>query len=310
MPGRSFVGIVLVNFNGRRFLNDCVRALSASHERHVDIVVVDNQSTDDSLALLRAEFPTVTVLPQDRNLGVAAANNVGIRYFLDRTHDFVLLLNYDTMPADNLIDELLRVADARTLVSGSTYFWNDSTRSNSHAGGFDWALGRLRERFFGHSDASLGTDVVEIEIADTCCLLIPREAFTAAGLMDEAYFLYYDDTDFVVRARAAGYRCLFNPAAKLLHYERGSSGPIEESPVSVYYTTRNRPYFMRTHSPTRLHYLAFLVYFAGTRLATIAKWALGGQWTLVYWMWRGLCDYMMGRMGPGRLLSTPARQHG
>ena len=188
MQGKSVVGIVLVNFNGRRFLNDCVRALSASHERRVDIVVVDNDSTDDSLALLSAEFPNVTVLPQGRNLGVAAANNVGIRYCLDRA-DFVLLLNYDTLPAENLIGELLRVADPGTLVSGSTYFWNDSTRSNSHAGGFDWALGRLRERFFGRSDASLGTEVVEVEIADTCCLLVPRDAFTRAGLMDEAYFL-------------------------------------------------------------------------------------------------------------------------
>ena len=66
MRSRSIVGIVLVNFNGRRFLNDCVRALNASHGCHVDIVVVDNQSTDDSLALLRAEFPTLTVLPQDK----------------------------------------------------------------------------------------------------------------------------------------------------------------------------------------------------------------------------------------------------
>jgi GT2 family glycosyltransferase len=310
MQGSPGVGVVLVNFNGRRFLNDCVRALSACHDNHLDIVVVDNHSTDGSLALLSAEFPNVTVLPQDRNLGVAAANNVGIRYCLDRTHDFVLLLNYDTLPAENLIGELLRVADARTLVTGSTYFWDDSTRSNSHAGGFNWTLGRLRERFFGRSDASLGTELVEVEIADTCCLLIPRDAFASAGLMDETYFLYYDDTDFVVRTRAAGFRCLFNPAAKLRHYERGSSGPVEESPVSVYYTTRNRPYFMRTHSPTKLHYLAFLTYFAATRLTTVARWVLGGRWTLVYWTWRGLGDYMMGRMGPGRLVSTPARQQG
>ncbi len=306
MPETARVGIVLVNFNGRRFLNDCVRAVLRSPQSAVEVVVVDNHSSDDSVATLRAEFPAVTVLPQGSNLGVAAANNVGIRHCLDRGHDFVLLLNYDTLPDENLVHELLRVAGPGAIVSGSTYFWDDATRSNSHAGGFDWALGRLRERFFGRQEASLGSEVVEVEIADTCCLLVPREAFARAGMMDEAYFLYYDDTDFVVRARAAGYRCLFNPAAKLRHYERGSSGPVDLSPVSVYYTTRNRPYFMRAHSPTKLHYLVFLVYFGATRLATIAKWAVRGRWKLVYWTWRGFGDYVAGRMGQGRLFSRPA----
>lgn len=310
MPARSSVGIVLVNFNGQRFLNDCIRALKGPHDHDVEIVVVDNRSTDDSLMLLSSEFPDITILPQDRNLGVAAGNNVGIRHCVNRGHDFVLLLNYDTLPGANLISELVRVADEATLVSGSTYFWDDATVSNSHAGGFDWALGRLQERFFGRSDASLGAAVVEIEIADTCCLLVPRNVFARAGLMDEAYFLYYDDTDFVVRARAAGFRCILNPAAKLRHYERGASGPVNASPVSVYYTTRNRPYFMRAHSPTMFHYAVFLLYFAVTRLVNVVKWAASGRWALIYWTWRGVGDYITGQMGPGRRISRPANQPG
>jgi GT2 family glycosyltransferase len=305
MEHRPRIGIVLVNFNGRRFLNDCVRSLMAGSYTNIEPIVVDNNSSDDSIAELRREFPSVTVLPQARNLGVAAANNIGIHVCLERGHEYVLLLNYDTLPDTNLVAELVDVARPQHLVSGSSYFWDEATRSNSHAGSFNWLLGRLRERFFGRVDAEVGSAVRWVEMADTCCLLVPRAAFADVGLMDEAYFLYYDDTDFVVRARTAGYRCLFNPAAKLRHYERGASGPAHRSPVSVYYTTRNRAYFMSRHAPTRLHYALFLCYFSLTRLVSVLKWIALGRWRLVYWTIRGLEDFAQGRMGPGAIVPRP-----
>jgi GT2 family glycosyltransferase len=306
MESDALVGVVLVNYNGRRFLNNCIRALLAGSYRNIEPVVVDNHSTDDSIPALRDEFPSVVVLQQSENLGVAAGNNVGIRFCLERGHDFVLLLNFDTLPDTDLVAELVRVASSGTIVSGSTYFWDECTRSNSHAGSFNWFLGRLREKFFGRVDSEVGQEIRQVEIADTCCLLVPRSAFANVGLMDEAYFLYYDDTDFVVRARAAGYTCLFNPAAKLRHYERGASGPVHLSPISVYYTTRNRPYFMKHHAPSRVHYLLFLCYFSLTRLISVLRWIVLGRWPLVYWTMRGLDDFVRGRMGRRDVLARPS----
>jgi GT2 family glycosyltransferase len=294
------VGVVIVNYNGSRFLRDCIALLLRGTAAAREIVVVDNASLDGSVEDLQREVPAVAVLRQQRNLGVAAGNNVGIEYCRKRHHDYVLLLNYDTLPELTLLENLLAAADPRTLVSGFTLFWDDPARSNSHAGGFDWTLGRLRERFFG---AAVTADQrpQEVDVADTCCLLVPRAVFDSIGVMDDAYFMYYDDTDFVVRARRAGYRCVISPAARLRHYERGAAGSLSSSPVSVYFSTRNRPYFMAKHAPSRLRYLGFLVYFLITRTATAVRWLSAGKLPMAVWMWRGFSDYRTGRMGPGRI---------
>ena len=130
------------------------------------------------------------------------------------------------------------------------------------------------------------------------CLLVPREVFGAIGVMDAAYFMYYDDTDFIVRARRAGFRCVLNPAARLRHYERGATGPVSLSPISVYYSSRNRPYFMGKHAPSWPRYAVFLLYFSVTRAANLLKWIATGDFQRPAWMLRGLVDFARGRMGP------------
>jgi GT2 family glycosyltransferase len=306
MTPEPAVGVVIVNYNGRRFLRDCVDGLLQGTARNFEIVVVDNASTDGSAPDLVNEFPTVTVLRQNRNLGVAAGNNIGIEYCRRRRHPYVLLLNYDTLPDPTLLEMLLATADPHTLVSGFTLFWHEPARSNSHAGEFDWTLGRLRERFFGLIIAA-DEQPQEVEIADTCCLLVPTAVFDAIGLMDDAYFMYYDDTDFVVRARRAGFRCVVDPAARLRHYERGAAGAINSSPISAYYATRNRPYFMAKHAQSRLRHVGFLVYFLLTRTVTALRWLAAGKFRIALWMWKGFADYRAGRMGPGRIATLQAR---
>jgi GT2 family glycosyltransferase len=304
MPTEPAVGVVIVNFNGRRFLRGCIDRILAGTVR-AGVVVIDNASTDGSAEEIARAFPDVRVLEQPQNLGVAAGNNVGIEYCRRRGDDYVLLLNYDTLPEPTLLERLLAPADARTIVSGLTLFWDDPRRSNSHAGGFDWTLGRLRETFFGKAIDADGPPQ-EVEIADTCCLLVPRAVFDAVGVMDDAYFMYYDDTDFVVRARRAGFRCVLAPAARLRHYERGAAGAVNSSPVSVYYSTRNRPYFMAKHARSRLQYLGFRLYFLSTRMANAGRWLLSGRFRMMRWMWRGLADYRAGRMGPGPIAQLRA----
>ena len=298
------VGVVIVNYNGRRFLRDCVERLVAGTVPP-EIVLVDNASTDGSAEEVAREFPSLTLLRQDRNAGVAAGNNVGIQHCRARGYEYILLLNYDTLPDPALLERLLDTADPRTVVSGFTVFWDDPTRSNSHAGGFDWRLGRLRERFFGKAIPGEQRPQ-EVEIADTCCLLVPRAVFDVIGVMDDAYFMYYDDTDFVVRARRAGFRCVLNPAARLRHFERGAAGSVDTSPVSVYYSTRNRPYFMAKHATSRLQHLGFSAYFLATRVATAAAWATSGKFRMAVWMYRALADYRAGRMGPGPITQLRA----
>ena len=300
------VGVVVVNYNGQRFLVDCLRRLVSGLRGGDEVIVVDNASADGSIDELVGKFPDVSVLRQPANLGVAAGNNIGIRHALGRGHGFVLLMNYDTRPAPGLVPSLLAAACPGTMITASTSVWDTADVSNSHAGGFNWWLGRLTEVFHGRRLADLPQTPQPVAVADTCCLLVPRDVFDRVGLMDEAYFLYYDDTDFVVRAADAGVRCLFQPSARLEHFERGASGPTDESPLSVYFSSRNRLYFMRKHRRSRVQHLVFLAYFTVTRLAHTARWARRRQWWLIRAGGRGIADFVHGRMGPAPSLQGRA----
>ncbi len=303
-PDSPAVGVVIVNYNGRRFLADCVRALVSGTYRSFIVFLVDNASHDGSAEELGREFPDVRMLRQPQNLGVAAGNNIGIQACRAGEVDYVLLLNYDILPAPDMLEELVRVARPDTIVSGYTLTWEDPHLSNSHAGSFDWRLGRLRETFLGPA-LDRKAEAKEVDLADTCCLLVHRDVFERIGIMDAAYFMYYDDTDFVVRARRAGIRVLLNPRARLRHFERGATGSTDLSPTSVYYSTRNRLYFMRKHARSLPGYWVFWLYFMFTRAVTLAQWAFSGKFNKVRWALKGLSDYMRGRMGRGHL-SNPA----
>jgi GT2 family glycosyltransferase len=298
------VAVVLVNHNGIRFLSDCVRHLKADGYPRLDIIVVDNASSDASVEWLQAEHPDVTVLRQPTNLGFAEGTNVGVRCVLERGHDYVLLLNNDTRVAPPFVSALVARADERTLVAPKSYDWDSGRVINSHVGTIDWARGRLRERFFGQRDSADTLSPREVEIADGACLLIPAQAFRELGLLDETLFLYYEDWDFVVRARRAGYRVLFEPAATMRHHERGTTGATEVSAVSAYYTTRNRLRFMQKHAPTTWSYAAFLGWFTLTRTLTVLRHLAAGRWQLARWTLTGVVHFLRGRMGPAAI--TPA----
>jgi GT2 family glycosyltransferase len=304
-PETAAVGIVIVNYNGRRFLADCLRSLASGTYQNFVVFLVDNNSQDGSGEDAERAFPQVRLLRQSQNLGVAAGNNIGIDAC--RTHgiEYVLLLNFDILPSPDMLEALVSAAAPSTIVSGYTVAWDNPGLSNSHAGGFDWRLGRLREAFQGPA-LDVTAPMQEVDIADTCCLFVHRDVFDRIGVMDAAYFMYYDDTDFVVRARRAGIRVLLNPRARLRHFERGAAASNSLSPASVYYSTRNRLYFMRKHSSSHVDYVAFWLYFAFTRAATMARWVLSGRFEMVKWSAKGFGDYITGQMGPGDL-STPAR---
>jgi GT2 family glycosyltransferase len=297
MASDPSVGAVLVNFNGLRFLPDCVRSLKADGYPQLEIVIVDNASTDASIESVIAEHPDVTVLRQSTNLGFAKGTNVGIRHVLERGHEYVLLLNNDTRVDAGFVSALVSVADRRTLVAPKSYEWHSGATVNSHVGELDWLKGRLRERYFARPDDLDSSRLQEVELADGACLLVPADVFRQVGLLDEAFYMYYEDWDFVVRARHHGHRVLFQPLATMRHHERGTTGPTNASAISAYYTTRNRLRFMKKHRGRRWSFLPFLVWFAATRSLVVTGHVLGGRWHLARWTVVGILDFVRGRTG-------------
>lgn len=219
--------ILIVSFNTRAELEDCLTSIAASPATTpCDVVVVDNASSDDTAEALQSRWPGVRLIRNDRNLGFAGANNVGIRAV---ESELVLLLNSDTLLRPRSIDVLVAALDADSSLAAV------GPRLVDGAGRVELSFGRMMGPFAELWQKALGTlhargvwpfarHVERLtrrasypEWLSGACLLVRRADAIAAGLLDERYFLYAEDVDFCAALRALGKRLSFVPDAVVVH---------------------------------------------------------------------------------------------
>lgn len=236
------VGIVIVNYNGREYQNECIRSIYEMNYRNFEIIVVDSNSQDDSVKMLLEEFPNVTVLIQNENVGVARGNNIGIKYVIDHGMEYTLLLNNDTVLDKNLLSNLLCKASEKTITVPKIYYYNPSNLLWFAGGNINWKKIETVHEKYRETESIEETTPRYITYSPTCCMLIHNSIFQNVGMIDENYFMYYDDTDFCVRLIENGVSILYVPEAKLWHKVSSSTGG-EASPLKTYYISRNYFYF-------------------------------------------------------------------
>jgi GT2 family glycosyltransferase len=289
------VAILTVNYNSRPYIESFVASLREVAYLNYRLVVVDNASDDGSPEGISRLFPQAVLMRNGENLGVTGGHNVGIRYCLREGFDYVLFLNNDTVVSPDFLDRLVEAADERTMVAPKTYLYGRSGLLDDTVGDFDWWRGVWRGWLYGKPEPPGFKRLRDVSMASLCCLLVPAAVFGDIGLMDERFFMYYDDFDFVARARAVGYRLRLNPAAVIHHRKAASSGGVE-SPFKLYYASRNRLYLMRKHS-SGLRFGLFLAYFLATRLRYFASYLARGQGRQFRAMLMGIADFFRGRLG-------------
>lgn len=294
------VAIVVVNYNSAGFIDAFCESLRAVDYPAWRLVVVDSNSTDGSADRIAAAFPEATIVRCDENVGFAAGINIPFdRRLLSPERDpFVLFLNNDTELTPGFLASLVEAADEHRIVVPKILYRDDHRLISTHAGGFDWEMGVFRDTFAGKRDGpatSVRRD--DLETASFCCALVPTQAFVDAGRLDERFFMYYEETDWLRRARAKGYRIRYEPSAVIYHRESGSSGGGWMTPFKQYYATRNRMYLVAKQPHTLSDRIAFHAYFWPTRVATSVRLLARGDVRLARAMWRGIADYYRGRMG-------------
>jgi len=246
------ISVVVLNWNGADDTLACLDSLESLTYPDFQIIVVDNGSTDDSLGKLRAyssPYPLV-LLETGRNLGYAGGNNVGTRHALEHGADFVLVLNNDTTVAPDLLGQLVDAArrnpDAGVLSARVMYFdnpekvWFDGARWNESALQLEWP-GQ------GESETNLGTIDHDTDYACGAALFFRAEVARQVGLLDETFFLVWEEVDWCFRARKAGWRCLVVPAARIWH-KIGVSFGSESSPLRMYFSIRNELLWFSRHA--------------------------------------------------------------
>ncbi len=219
--------ILIVSFNTRPELEDCLASIAAHAARTTcDILVVDNASSDDTVDALQSRWPGVRLIRNGRNLGFAGANNVGIR---EVESELVLLLNSDTLLRPQSIELLVGALDADASVAAAgPRLVDESGRVELSFGRmmgpfaelWQKALGSLHARgvwpFAAHVERMASRRSYP-EWLSGACLLVRRADAIAAGLLDERYFLYAEDVDFCAALRALGKRLSFVPEAVVVH---------------------------------------------------------------------------------------------
>ena len=290
------VAVVTVNTDGGAFIAEFLESLHCVSYPNYQLIVVDNGSTDDSLQILASLHPQAVVLRNDTNLGFTGACNRGLQYCLSQPFEYVLFLNGDlTMEAD-FLSHLVAAADERTMAAPKSYLYHHPGRLDDSVGEFDWTRGVWKRQILGRVPTPEIDRPRLIESASLSCLLVPVAMLRDVGLLDDSFFIYYDDTDFVRRSRDKGYRLWFEPAA-VVHHRKGATIGGPGSAFGLYYLTRNRPYLIRKHAHSRPQLVAFWAYFAMSRLVRIAVLLGQRRPDLALAIVSGFLDYWRGRMG-------------
>jgi len=231
------VSVVVVNWDRRDLLRACLHSLAAQTFRDFEIVVVDNGSTDGSAEMVEQEFCHVRLIRNPVNRGFCAANNQCIAAARGR---LVALLNNDAEADPRWLEELLRAFDAgdRVGMAASKILVWENRSTIDKAGHLIYPDGQNRGRGAGEQDRGQYDHVEETAWPDGCAAMYKKEMLEAVGGFDEDFFAYADDAELGLRARLAGWRCLYIPTAVVYHHLGSTLGRF--SPERLVLIERNR----------------------------------------------------------------------
>lgn len=256
------IAVIILTYRTWETTIQSAEAVLAIKSKHVSLLLIDNASPNDSEARLRRRFPETAFIQTGSNLGYAGGNNVGITWALSNGFDYVLILNNDCIIDPACIDMMLKAAEQDKNVGMVTPKVYAEKNIISHAGSnFSWKSSYLTSsRGAGQADNGQFDQATESQTATGDCLLVRSQVFKDIGLLDDTYFLYYEDTDFCHRARQAGYNILYQPLAIAVHPGSLSTGGVNK-PLGAYYILRNKFYFVWRYGPftAQLFTLAHLV---------------------------------------------------
>ncbi len=287
------VAVVVLNWRQAETTAKCLQSLQSLTYPCFKIILVDNHSQDGSVERLSVRFPSLTILETERNLGFAGGMNVGIRHALAHHADWIFLLNNDTTVASDVIDALLDASsrDGQIGVVIPYVFY-------AHEPQRRWSIGSRRApltlatRDFGvgRVDSIDEEEPHPVDYAIGCAMLVRSEVFRDVGLLDERYFMYYEDLDFSLRVQRAGYSIWANPKAHVWHAV--STSTAEDIPLRKYHLARSSVRFFRDYTTNRIHAGFLLLYRLLVAIKVLGRLGWRGRWAeagaYVQGLWDGL----------------------
>ncbi len=289
------LSVITVNYNG---LHDtCALIDSIPPREGMEIIVVDNGSQQDEARQLVLRYPHIRVIRSSQNLGFAGGNNLGIKA---ATGDYLFLINNDTLiqgdwHIESLIHRLAEDKNIGIVCPKIRFAWGD--RLIQFAGFTPLSAITLRNRSIGNNEPDNGQyDTPHpTPYAHGAAMLISREALSSVGLMPECYFLYYEEIDWSMMFRRAGFDIWYDPCTTIYHKESQTTG--QDSPLKTYYITRNRLLLARRNSPWVHRLLTYAYLILAVAVRDVFRALLSGQTSKARATITGILDFLKGNTG-------------
>lgn len=246
------VSVIVLNWNGKRYLKDCFESLSNQTYSNVEVILVDNGSEDDSVKFVRRNFPQIKIVENKKNLGFAKGNNRGIRLAKGK---YILILNNDTKVDKNCLQRLIEIIERDNKIGMSApkilSFDNpqliDSVGLNIYFDGMARGRGRME------IDKGQYNRVEEILLPSGCAALYRKKMLDEIDLFDEDFFAYCEDTDLGLRGRLAGWKAVSVPSAIIYHHYSGATGKYSD--FKAFFAERNHFWVALKNFPLTLLFL-------------------------------------------------------
>lgn len=251
----ELASVIVINWNGRRYLEDCLTALRTQTWPHREVILVDNGSTDGSIEYVSEAFPETRVVRCEQNIGFAAANNLG---FEAARGAYIATLNNDTRADPAWLAELVQAMQTEAnigMCASKMVLWSDPTIIDSAGIAFSRS-GIAWDRYGGMPDGASESEPVDVFGPCAGAALYKRELIERVGGYDGRFFIYLEDVDLAWRAQAAGWRCLYVPTARIIHIHSGTT--IEGSASKNFYLGRNKVWLLYRNLPRKPGWLALV----------------------------------------------------
>ena len=298
MKSQKKIYIILLNWNNEEDTLECIESLEGINYDNYKIIVVDNGSEAESVLKIEKKYPELKIIKNKENFGFAGGNNIGIKYAMENGADYVLLLNNDTTVEKDFLEKLVEAGELNKengLLGPKTNYHSEQNRIWFAGGKVSWLKNKGTHIGLDEIDSKQYDEIKEVDYLTGCCLLIKREIIEKIGVLEEDYFLYYEDTDFCLRAKNIGYKCLYIPEAKIYHKVSRSTKPGSSS--YIYYHTRNG-FVMAKRTGSFLNKIVLYIFCVYLFLKQIIKIIFIPQkrnWAFA--VLKGEKDFLSGKMG-------------
>ncbi len=281
---------VVVNWNRPQDTIECISSLTNQVGVHINIVLVDNGSDDDSVEIVQKAFHDVKIITNASNLGFAIGYNIGIKYALDARADYILIINNDAFIGPNTIINLLEYGQDENvgIVAPIIYFTMDPEIIWSAGGNIRPLLLEYTNKEKGRKKEDNWPEILKRDFVTGCCFLAARKTFEDIGLFDEHFVLYYEDADYCYRVRKSNLQILVVTKANAWHKVALSSGG-RDSPKERYWMGRSSILYFSKHASI-WKWFFIIPYRIGSASRTMIRLAINKQFASAYYHIKGIID--------------------